>query len=114
MDNYTNNYGSNFPNSVMDQVDMVNADNASAAIINTFRGLVISGKYAEAQFYLESYPDIFQTMFIDAQKINRIFEEIRNAQIYALNTKQFLVETEYETEPVMINVGDVWLSGMEW
>lgn len=108
MADYTNNYGSEFPNVIMTQQQFKDLDDSCATIVNEFNALISDKKYSEAQALVAANPDLLKNRFLTASVINWLFEEIRNAQVFAKTTQQSIYETYDGSEP-QANVEDSWI-----
>lgn len=107
MADYTHEY-SNFPNTVMTAIEYNDVTDSVATLINQIKTLQAAGNYYSATLLIAQNPSIKQYIPC-AEDLNKIGEEIRNAQIYAKQVKQTIYTDE--TEPVSMIDGDVWIGG---
>ncbi len=102
---YTHQY-SNFPSQVMEQTYYKDVDDSVSELVNTIKKTRAEGQYAEASNMISRNISKLKNMFISAVDINRLVEEIRNAQIFAIKKRKLVyidaAEPEAEFE------GDVW------
>lgn len=104
MASYTNIFGSDFPNTVMERKEFKNVDETVLPYITAYFNAMMSEDFEEAQRILnesvdtEGNPiDLIQYR-IDAFIFNWLVEEIRNAQIYALAEKQIITYVDSISE----------------
>ena len=107
MANYTNLYGSTYPQNVLTQRTFYDLTDAQASLISKFQTLINNNDISGAQDFIELHQADLKDKFIDALVINWLFEEIRNAQIFAKQEQQF-IRTGLISE---VQVGDVWIGG---
>ena len=104
---YTHNFGSSFPSQVMEQTNFKDVDDEVASIVNNVKAKRAAGSYVEAAKLIASNIGKLKQYFISATDINKIVEEIRNAQIFAIK-KRKLIYLDKE-EPLAEFEGDVWI-----
>lgn len=104
---YTKNFGSNYPVSVMEQTHFKDVDDSVMTMVNTIKAKRASGDYAGAARDIATNINKLEEYFISATDINKLVEEIRNAQIFAIK-KRKLVYVQSD-EPLAEFEGDVWL-----
>lgn len=105
-----------FPNTVPDVVTYKDVDADVAPVVGQIESAVRSGDYATATQLISDYEanltdktKSLKYYLISAEDINRIIEDIRNTQIFAISNAQSIYTTE--SEPVAQAVGDVWVGG---
>ena len=105
---YTHEY-SQYPNELISLEDFKNVDDTVGDLINQIETYRSQGNYSAAAQLVERYSDTLKRYNIDTVTVNTLIEEIRNTQIKALTTGQFL---SYGTaEPVDLDEGYVWIGG---
>ena len=105
---YTQEY-SRFPHKVIAQHNFRDADNSIASLINEIENYKLQGNFEVASKIISENADLLSHYTIDATTINTIEEEIRNAQIMALQKHQCVYYDE--NEPEFCAVGDLWEGG---
>lgn len=97
---------SNFPASIMTLSGFQDVTDSNASLINRIKDLRRSGKYAEANQLINNNAAIIKKMSINAQWVNKMEEELINAQIFAIKNQQqvYIQTTEPEAEE-----NDIWL-----
>ena len=105
MANYTHEY-SNFPTTVMEKGNYKDVNSNVARLIDQLKTYQQNRDYNSAVLLIANNPSLKQYI-IGVDVINKIIEEIRNAQIYAKTAKQ-TIYVQDET-PVSAIDGDVWL-----
>lgn len=105
MADYTHEY-SDFPTSVMSNTSYLDVDDTVATLINQLKSYQANGDYGSASNLIAVNPTLKQYI-IGVDVINKLVEEIRNAQIYAKSVKQTVFVQD--TEPTTSINGDVWI-----
>ena len=105
---YTHEY-SNYPDALIELGNYKNVDDSIGGLINEIETYRSQGNYLAATQLVEEYAEDLKKYNIDMNLINKIIEEIRNTQIKALESGQFL--SIAEVEPVSVDEGFVWLGG---
>ena len=106
---YTNEYSS-FPYNLIKQHHFKDADNSIASLINEINNYKIQGNFEVASKLISENADLLSHYTIDSSIINIIEEEIRNAQVMALQKHQCVYFNE--NEPEICAVGDIWEGGL--
>ena len=106
---YTQEY-SRFPYQVITQHHFRDADTSIASLINTINSHKLQGNLDIASKLIAENAGLLAQYTIDASTINTIEEEIRNAQVMALQKHQCVYYDE--TEPEYCAVGDIWEGGL--
>lgn len=106
---YTQEY-SKFPHKVITQHHFRDADNSIASLINKINNYKAKGNFEIASKLIAEKANLLAHYTIDASTINTIEEEIRNAQVMALQKHQCVYYDE--TEPEYCAVGDLWEGGL--
>ena len=88
MASYTNIFGSDFPNTIMERKEFRNVDETVLPYVTAYYNAMMSGDYNEAQRIFNEAPIDLDVFKIDALLFNWLIEEIRNAQIYAKEEKK--------------------------
>lgn len=101
---------SNFPHQVIIQHHFRDADNSIASLINKINGYKMQGNFETASKLISENAQLLSHYIIDASTINTIEEEIRNAQIMAIQKQQCVYYDE--TEPEFCEAGDLWEGGL--
>lgn len=104
----TNEY-SNFPSRVLEKHNFKDVDNIAAPLVNQVKNLQSQGKYNEAAAIINQNAALLKQYIIDTPLINKLIEEIRNAQIYAVQQKQSVFISD--TEPLSCVNDDIWIGG---
>lgn len=105
---YTHEY-SNYPEQIMDIKEFEDITDLDASIINQIKELQAKGNYAEASSYITKYSSQLENKIITNKVLNKLFEEVRNTQIKAIQSSQYIyTDTE---EPLIAQLGDVWIGG---
>ena len=108
MAEYTNEYA-NFPQSLITKHSFKDVTDDIASLINQINSLRTKGLYGQAERLIEQNEDILGQYVIDSTVINTIIEELRNAQIYAKQAKQYVFTGE---EMPVCEYNDVWIGGV--
>lgn len=108
MTDYTHEY-SNFPNEVITKHNFKDIDNNIATIVNTIKSLQSQGLYNEVSKLIKDNKSELSKYFVDMSVINGMVEHIRNAQIYALGSRQSIYTDE--DEPIICLDNDIWIGG---
>lgn len=111
MAKYTHISGAVFPDALMIKQQYKDAVDAPESDLNKLlelKNIQLSGNYGSAKEYLTNNPALKDYIFT-AESINRIVEELRNAQIYAKSVSQ---QIYYQEEKPMeyFSTGDIWIS----
>lgn len=110
--NYTYEYRTktqSFPQIVPDKITYKDLDSSVATIAHQIEVYINAGNYSRASELLNANASKLQGYLISAQDVNRIIEDIRNTQIFALQRQQEITFTN--TEPGYLESGDVWIGG---
>ena len=107
---YTNEY-SNFPYELMSLHNFKDVDDSIGSVINQIKILQSQGKYDKVNEIIQSNKDTLVQYCFGAELINRLDEEIRNLEIYAISKKQSIYYLE--EEPEWATTLDVWIGGSE-
>lgn len=111
MASFTHEY-SNFPNEVITIKEYKDVDDAVASLVQQINSYRNTGDFASANQLIAENKALLSAYNFASEDINRIVEEIRNAQVYAKegnNTVYYMAE-----EPdAHIVVGDTWLDTSE-
>lgn len=109
MDNYTNEYrANNFPNAVMTKTNFIDVNDSIASLINQINTYRQQGRYDLATEIIRQNSTTLAKATIDSGTINKLAEEIRNAQIFALKNSQAVYISDV-SEPGTAVAGDVWI-----
>lgn len=108
MVNFTHEY-SNFPTEVIPAYNLKDVDNTVSPLVSRIKSLQAQGKHSEAAAVLAENKDLLKNYIIDTTLINTMVEEIRNAQIYAIQQRQSIFVSAIE--PLTCINDDVWIGG---
>lgn len=105
MANLTHEY-SNFPAKVIDLPHFKDIDDGIAEIVNQYMTLYNVGDYAGAAKILSDNNLDLSDYIVGAKVINTFIEELRNAQIVALQKQQVIHTTADEPDAPL---NDIWV-----
>ena len=107
---YTYEYRSpGFPTSVMNSGDYRDVSDGIGEIINEINNYRNKGKYDYAAKLIRENAEVLSKVSFGASHINSLIEEIRNAQLYALESAQEIYTTD--DEPVVSSSDVIWIGG---
>lgn len=106
---YTHEY-SHFPDALITLKHYKDVTDENAGIINTYRKYIQNGQYDSAAAYAKRNSDFFDSCLVGNNTLMTLQEEIRNTQILALKRCQSIRISD--TEPEVIETGDVWIGGL--
>lgn len=119
MNHYTYNFreeAESFPHDIPAITTYKDVDENVASIVGQVESAVRDGNYAAASELIENYENSLQDQqyslkyyMISTQVINRMIEDIRNAQIFAISNLQQVYTLE--SEPLAAVFGDIWVGG---
>ncbi len=107
---YTNEY-SNFPHELMPLHHFKDVDDSVGSLVNQIKILQSQGKYDKVNEIIQLNKDTLGQYCFGAELINRLDEEIRNLEIYAIYKRQNIYYTEQE--PELVENFDVWIGGSD-
>lgn len=107
MASYTHEY-SNFPNALIELTDFQDIDDSLAPLVNKIQYLQSQGKMGEAAKLIRENSDLLGNRIVGSAWYNMIIEEIRNAEIYALQAQQHVYTCEEEPDCLP---NDIWIGG---
>lgn len=110
MAQYSNIFGSQWPDKLIDLTNYKDADNTVGNLITQIRTAQANGDYTAAQRIIIQNKALLKQYVHDSSAINRYIEEIRNLEIYAKSHKQQVFYQENVPEEY-ISDGDVWIGG---
>lgn len=99
--NYSRIFGSTFPNNVIslsNYKDVGDADESTQALIKQFQIFMDNGNIASASALLEANYDILKPYYVGMDTLNKIEEELYNAELFSLGTQNTIVS---DTEPIV-------------
>ena len=109
MADYTHEY-SNFPDELITMKEYKDINDEIASVVAQIETAKANGDYATAVAIVSAHPELSDYNF-SASDVNRIVEEIRNAQIYATNiTNAF----SYGDDNFAGDVGDIWIGDADF
>lgn len=108
MVDFTHEYSS-FPQTVIEKQNFKDVDEHVYDIINQLKEFQASGKFKEASELIKNNHDLLKPYVIDTSFINKLIEEIRNTEIYALAARQSVYISD--DEPYVSMENDVWIGG---
>lgn len=104
MADYTNEY-STFPENLITMKEYKDITDDIAAIVGEIETAKAAGNFSQALEIIKAHPELSDYNF-SASDINRIIEEIRNAQIFAQSITKSIT---YGNDSFSGDVGDVWI-----
>lgn len=110
MAHYTNEYSS-FPHELMSLHHFKDVDDSIGSLVNQIKILQAQRKYDKVSDIIQESKDMLSQYCLGAEHINRLDEEIRNLEIYAVSKNQSIYYLE--EEPEWATTFDVWIGGRE-
>lgn len=105
--NYQRNFGSKFPDELIDVGTKKNIDDSVIEIVNQYNTYIQSKDIASANALYKANESILSPYKFDSFDVNRIKEELYNIGLCALSFQNTIIsDTEPETKQY---VGSVWL-----
>lgn len=106
---YSNKFGSNFPNEVIPVGTKKDIDDSVKSLISQYYSLIDSNNLDEASTLYNNNKAILEPYIVNSDYFNRLEEEIYNVGIAALNNITTIIS---DTEPLTQSVNSHWLK--EW
>lgn len=105
--NYQSNFGSNFPEKLIQAGTHKNVDDSVVSLVNQYNLFIHNNDNTSANALYEANKSILAKYRIDCSDINRIEEEIYNTGLCALSFQNTIItQTEPKTEQY---IGGIWL-----
>lgn len=106
--NYSREFGSNFPNSVMDIRTFKDVDETVISLVKKVREYQAKGDYASSKAILEDNAELLKDYMLSSDYFNLLAEETRNLEIYAMGNQQQTYYTDVVPTDIS-STNDVWI-----
>ena len=107
--NYSNMFGSNFPNEVISVGTKKDIDNSAKILITQYYSYINAGDIIGANTLYQMNKDVLEPYIINSAYFNKLEEEIYNAGLMALSGQNIIIS---DTEPALQETNSHWLK--EW
>lgn len=105
---YTRNFGSQFPDKVMNLRTFKDVDATALSLVNQIKKLQNAGDFKNASLLIEQNKEFLDNYILSAEYLNFLDEETRNIEIFAKGNSQ----STYYQDIVPSNISsknDVWI-----
>lgn len=105
--NYQRNFGSKFPDELIDVGTKKNVDDSVLELVNQYNAYIQNKDIASAEALYDANKSKLSPYKFDSFDVNRIYEEVYNVGLCALSFQNTIIS---DTEPVAEQmIGSVWL-----
>ena len=108
--NYSNQFGSNYPTSLIDVGTKKDIDDTIVSLVNQYYQFMSSGNVDAAATLYNENKDLLESYMINMEYFNRLEEEIYNVALLALQKTNIIVS---KYEPTYQQKNSVWYRDKE-
>lgn len=107
---YSRNFGSNFPNSLIEVGTKKDVDNTVIDLVNQYYSYMSSNNIDAANAFYEANKDVLDAYSIKTKDFNLLLEELYNMGLNLLQKTKIIVDAN---EPVAMSDNSIWYEVLE-
>lgn len=107
---YSRNFGSNFPNSLIEVGTKKDVDNTVIDLVNQYYSYMSSNNIDAANAFYEANKDVLDAYSIKTKDFNLLLEELYNMGLNLLQKTKIIVDAN---EPVTMSDNSIWYEVLE-
>lgn len=106
---YTNTFGSQFPEHVLEQKVFKDVDQRVLPLVNQIKTLQNAGDFAGANAIIQRNKELLESYMLSSDYLNFLCEETRNIEIFAKTLTQNTLYQDYTPDSDVVDKDMVWI-----
>ena len=106
---YTSNFGSQFPERIIEQKVFKDVDQRVLPLVNQIKSYLNSGNFASANSLIQENKELLGSYMLSSEYLNFLCEETRNVEIFAKTLTQNTLYQNGEPDKSVVSKDIIWI-----